>query len=262
MSTRSRDRAVPPFVLLGNGRVAREFLEGLTDDEAWPSAVILNAPDKQREATEIVAACARRAVPVDAWSPDIRCRLLERLRRSEGLWLLSVYFGHVLDAELLDAAGGRAVNLHPSLLPWCRGVHTNVWPLVEGCPAGVTLHVMVPRLDAGPVLTQAEVAVEPWDTAATLHRRLEDRALELLRRDWPAGALAAWPGAPQGSGGSYHNIDDLQSLDEYRLDEHPDARAFFDVLRARSFPPYSGLKIRLGGCLVEAVVSLRELADA
>ncbi|HEV2150420.1 MAG TPA: formyltransferase family protein [Longimicrobiaceae bacterium] len=250
-----------PYVLLGNGAVARAFLEEGAGSAGPPLRVVLNAPGKQRDAAGMRAAAAGAGVPVDEWSPEARERLLSLARERGDAWLLSVYFGHLLDAELLDAFGGRAVNLHPSLLPWCQGVHTNVWPIVEGCPAGVTLHAMVPRVDAGPVLAQRTVPVEPWDTAATLYARLEAEALCLVREAWPAGVLAAWPGTLQGQGGSRHRVADMRALDEYGLDEHPEARAFFDLLRARSFPPYPGLRVRSGGRLLEATVTLREIAD-
>lgn len=250
-----------PYVLLGNGAVARAFLEEASASSGLPARVVLNAPGRQREAAGMRDAVAGAGVQVEEWSPETRERLLALGRGRGDAWLLSVYFGHLLDAELLDAFGGRAVNLHPSLLPWCQGVHTNVWPIVEGCPAGVTLHAMVPRVDAGPVLAQREVAVEPWDTAATLYARLEAEALRLLREAWPAAVLDAWPGTPQAGGGSRHRIADMRALDEYRLDDHPEARAFFDLLRARSFPPFPGLRVRSGGRTVEATVTLREIVD-
>jgi methionyl-tRNA formyltransferase len=56
--------------------------------------------------------------------------------------------GGVLDAlrsRVLDLFPGHCVNIHRSFLSWGRGAHSNVWSIVEGTPAGATLHYM----DAG-----------------------------------------------------------------------------------------------------------------
>jgi methionyl-tRNA formyltransferase len=250
-----------PYVLLGNGRVALRFLHAVAERGDLPTRVVLNEVAKQRDARELRDACARAGVTVDAWSPEVRSRLLRSGGSATRPWLLSVYFGHILDSELLAAFAGRAVNLHAALLPWCRGAHTNVWPIVDRSPAGVTLHAMTSKVDAGAILAQAEVVVNPWDTAATLYARLEDAGVELLMKAWPGEILARWPGTPQGQGGSYHALKDFASLDRYDLDEHPEARRFFDLLRARSFPPHGGLVVTVEGKAVEARIELKEATD-
>lgn len=246
----------PRYILLGNGRVATEFFEHTAGRAHPPALLVLNAADRQRCAAELRALAYDGAIPVKEWSTETRNEILEQLSDGQ-TWLLSVYFAHVLDTELLDAAGGRAVNLHASLLPWFRGAHTNVWPLVERGPAGVSLHLMVPAVDAGAILAQREIPVRPWDTAATLYDRLEAAAVGLLKDEWPAGVLQASPGRPQSGGGSMHRVRDLAALDRYDLDAHPDARALFDLLRARTFPPHGGLKLTVDGQCVEARIELK-----
>jgi len=260
--TKTRQPTSPPYVLLGNGSVAFRFLKAMQARKYLPELVVLNTRAKQRSGDLLRAYCRHAGIPISAWSPRVRQRLLSLLRRREGTWLLSVYFGHIIDREVLHTAKGRAVNLHPSLLPWCRGVHTNVWPIVDQTPAGVTLHVMEGQVDAGAVLAQAEVAVESWDTGASLYARLEDGAARLLSRCWPRIVAARWPGVPQSSGGTTHRVRDFQTLDRYDLNAHPEARRFFDLLRARSFPPHQGLLVRLRGDVVEATLSLRKVNHA
>ncbi len=251
----------PPLVLLGNGRVALAFLEEAVRRGQQPGLVLLNDLPKQRQGDEMRAACAAARIPVLAWSAEARLALLDWLSHHSNGWLFSIYFAHILDGEVLAAAGGRAVNLHASLLPWCRGAHTNVWPLVEQAPAGITLHVMAPTVDAGAVLAQEPVQVYPWDTAATLYTRLEEAAGRLATQSWPEAVRAAWPGTPQAGGGSVHRTRDLARLDQYDLDAHPEARRFYDLLRARTFPPHRGLKVVVDGKCVEARIELRECSS-
>jgi phosphoribosylglycinamide formyltransferase-1 len=84
----------------------------------------------------------------------------------------------------------RMINLHPSLLPGdggetyttstgtlipaLRGLHVVERALQEGLKVtGSTVHYVVPEVDAGPVICQAEVPIEPGDTPEVLHERLK-----------------------------------------------------------------------------------------
>lgn len=87
-------------------------------------------------------------------------------RRAEDLganMIVSAEFPYTAPAELLDLFPARAVNLHPALLPDYRGPLPVLGMLckeeVDRC-GGVTLHQMVPELDAGPIIAQQAV---PWN---------------------------------------------------------------------------------------------------
>jgi phosphoribosylglycinamide formyltransferase-1 len=84
----------------------------------------------------------------------------------------------LLRPEYFAAFEGRTINVHPSLLPAHGGpgmmgieVHRSV--LHAGDPeTGVTIHDVTAELDAGPILAQARVPVEPGDDAETLASRV------------------------------------------------------------------------------------------
>jgi methionyl-tRNA formyltransferase len=246
----------PPYLLFGNGLVAVRFLTDVIARNYAPVGVILNTTDRQRDAATIRGLCDEVGVPVCEWSASCEAALFARVQARDAPWLLCVHFGHLLGRELLDAVDGRAVNLHAALLPWGKGVHTNVWPLIERTPVGVTLHGMVPRVDAGPILVQREVTVDPWDTAATLYQKLEDAEVALLRDAWPTETLARWPGVAQRDAGSIHRIRDMETTAHYSLDEHPEARALYDLLRARTWSRLAPLRIVVDGQCVEATIHL------
>ncbi|HBZ46020.1 MAG TPA: phosphoribosylglycinamide formyltransferase, partial [Stenotrophomonas sp.] len=64
-------------------------------------------------------------------------------------------------------------NIHPSLLPLYKGLHTHARALEAGdAEAGASVHFVVPELDAGTVLAQARVPVLPGDTAEQLAQRV------------------------------------------------------------------------------------------
>ena len=91
------------------------------------------------------------------------------------------------DADLIALAGymrivtkgfvarwdSRMLNIHPSLLPKYRGLHTHQRALDAGdTEAGASVHLVTEELDGGDVLEQAKVAVLPGDTAETLAARV------------------------------------------------------------------------------------------
>jgi phosphoribosylglycinamide formyltransferase-1 len=82
-------------------------------------------------------------------------------------------FMRILSAEFVGKWQGRMLNIHPSLLPAYRGLHTHARALADGVRiAGCTVHYVVPELDAGPIIVQAAVPVLPDDSEATLAARV------------------------------------------------------------------------------------------
>ena len=203
----------PPCILLANGRVGVHFLEHAVS-AGWPvECLVLNAPRRQREANRLQEISDRAGIHVLHWAPGTPETLKDLATGRSDLWLLSVYFGHIVPRETLAAYEGRAANLHPSPLPFGRGKHTNVWPIIEDTPAGVSLHVMTPEIDRGPVLLGREVPVHLDDTGATLYARLEEAGKELIIDAWPR-VQELLPGEPQDHDGSYHAAAEFASSPE------------------------------------------------
>jgi phosphoribosylglycinamide formyltransferase 1 len=82
-------------------------------------------------------------------------------------------FMRILSDEFVRGWERRIVNIHPSLLPAFRGLKPQAQALAAGVAvSGCTVHYVVPELDAGPSIAQAEVPVLPGDTEATLSARI------------------------------------------------------------------------------------------
>lgn len=83
-------------------------------------------------------------------------------------------FGTILGPPVFDAYPGRILNTHPALLPAFPGWHAVEEALAYGVKiTGCTVHVATEEVDAGPILAQAAVEVEPGDTVASLHERIK-----------------------------------------------------------------------------------------
>ncbi len=91
-------------------------------------------------------------------------------------------FMRILTPAFTARWAGRMVNIHPSLLPDYKGLHTHLRALEDGVTIhGCTVHEVTADLDDGPVLGQARMRVLPGDTPQSL----ADRLLPLEHRLYP-----------------------------------------------------------------------------
>jgi len=82
-------------------------------------------------------------------------------------------FMRILTPEFTDKWRGRMINIHPSLLPLHKGLHTHAQALADGAKEhGCTVHFVTPGMDEGPTILQARVPVLPGDTPETLAERV------------------------------------------------------------------------------------------
>ena len=90
-------------------------------------------------------------------------------------------FMRILDPAVLAPWNGRIINIHPSLLPKYRGLHTHQRALDAGDAVhGASVHFVTAELDGGPTIAQTEIPVLAGDTPVTLAARLLEREHRLL----------------------------------------------------------------------------------
>jgi len=83
-------------------------------------------------------------------------------------------FMRILTPDFVRHYSGRMLNIHPSLLPLYKGIHTHQRVLDNKAKEhGVSIHFVTPELDGGPVIMQAKVPVLPSDTAESLAQRVQ-----------------------------------------------------------------------------------------
>jgi phosphoribosylglycinamide formyltransferase-1 len=101
----------------------------------------------------------------------------------------------VLSPAFVARYAGRLLNIHPSLLPAYKGLHTHERVLEAGeAWHGVTVHYVTAELDGGPLLLQARVPVLPGDDAGTLSARVqrEEHIIYPMVIDWIARGRLQW----------------------------------------------------------------------
>lgn len=151
-----------PVLVLSNNAAAGGLEKAA--DLNIPTAVVDHRPFAgDRHAFE-----AALGEPIRAARPDILCL---------------AGFMRVLTPTFVEPWSGRMLNIHPSLLPLHKGLHTHARALAAGDAShGCTVHEVTAALDDGPILGQARLQIEPADTADTL----ASRVLELEHQLYPA----------------------------------------------------------------------------
>ena len=82
-------------------------------------------------------------------------------------------FMRILTADFVAQFEGKLLNIHPSLLPAFKGLNTHQRAIdAKVTEHGATVHFVTAALDAGPILLQTKVAVQPDDDAKALAARV------------------------------------------------------------------------------------------
>lgn len=246
------------IVLLANNWVGAEVARVLREAGENVVGLVLHPGERRSFGEEIARDSGVAEASIFDGSRLREPAVREAIRSLRADIAVSALFGYVLRGELIESFPGGCVNIHTGLLPYNRGAHPNVWSIVEGTPAGVTIHYMDAGVDTGDIIAQREVSVEPVDTGERLYRKLERAAVELFAESWPVIRSGNAPRIPQAlrGEGSAHLARELESLGEIDLDRTYTGRELVNILRARTFPPYRGAYFRADGRVVYMKLSL------
>lgn len=191
-STTTARQPLPIVVLIsGRGSNMRVIAE-LAATGTLPVSVRAVISDV-KDAAGLAAAAALR-IPTAALPPaDFPDRpaydaaLAARVAVFEPGLVVLAGFMRILTTNFITPFATRILNIHPSLLPRYRGLHTHRRVLENGdAMHGASVHFVTEELDAGPVIIQASIAVRPDDTEATLSARVQRQEHRIYPRavDW------------------------------------------------------------------------------
>lgn len=155
-------------------------LQALLDDQTQHSlssirAVISNRADAYGLTRARNAGVATEVIDHKGYADRVAFDqgLIELIDKYQPDLVVLAGFMRILSAEFVDHYQGRLINIHPSLLPKHKGLHTHQRALDAGDHEhGCSVHFVTPELDGGPVVAQAIVNIEPEDDAARLAARV------------------------------------------------------------------------------------------
>lgn len=163
---------------------------------------------------------------------------ISRIRECRPDIIFSFYYRFMISKDILEIPPYGAYNLHGSLLPAYRGRAPVNWVIIKGEEkTGVTLHEMVVKPDAGPIVAQAEVRIAPDDTPVRLFGKLEEAAARMLDEILPEISEGRIRKIPQDlSKGSYFGG---RKPDDGRIPWGESARGIYNLIRGVT-RPYPG----------------------
>lgn len=232
-------------LLLINGWVGwkvAEWLAGQNDCEIV--GAVLHPEDKRKRGEDILSVLPRNTPIFDGSRINDADQIAEFNNLNPEI-AISVFFGYILKSEFINMFPKGVVNLHPSFLPYNRGSYPNVWSIIDGTPAGVTMHYIDEGIDTGDIFAQKEVPIALDDTGATLYKKLDQECVQLFQETWPdlvSGNIKRKPQVLED--GTEHKVSDVEEIDEINYSDKYVAQDLIDILRARTFPHYPGAYIR------------------
>lgn len=164
-------------LISGRGSNLQSLIDACADP-AFPAEIALvlsNRPEAQGLARAAAAGIAHTVV--DHRDFDDRAAFetaLDRVLSQSGAELICLAgFMRLLGAGFVAQWRDRLINIHPSLMPAFKGLHTHERVVESGVRfTGCTVHFVRAEMDEGPIIVQAAVPVDPEDTAESLADRV------------------------------------------------------------------------------------------
>lgn len=178
---------LPVGVLIsGRGSNMSALLEAAAAPD-YPACIVLvgtDRPDAAGLAHARDAGVATLALDARALGRTAFEAALDSGLRARGVELICLAgFMRILSADFVERWRGRALNIHPSLLPAYKGLDTHARALADGVAEhGCTVHWVTPELDSGGIVAQARVPVKPGDDPTSLAARVLEQEHALYPR--------------------------------------------------------------------------------
>jgi methionyl-tRNA formyltransferase len=191
------------IIFAGTPEFAVPSLQALLDSP-YPVAAVYTQPDRPagrgRKLTPspVKQLALRHGIPVlqpESLKPEEE---QQRLRGCGADLMVVAAYGLILPKAVLAIPRLGCVNVHASLLPRWRGAAPIQRAIAAGdAETGVTIMVVEPKLDSGPMLSKASLAILPGETAGELHDRLARLGARALAETLPSIAARTAIAEPQ-----------------------------------------------------------------
>ena len=153
-------------------------------------------------------------------------------------YIFSFYYRFMIPEQILACAKIAALNMHGSLLPKYRGRAPVNWAILHGeTETGATLHVMEAKPDAGDIVRQATVSIDPDETATDVFAKVSQAAVSVIDQVLPSLLKGIVPRkANELQKGSYFGG---RKPADGQIHWNQTAKQVHDLVRAVA-PPYPG----------------------
>ncbi len=247
---------MPAFVITGDGHPAYAVLKAVHET---PGALIAAFVPGSSSAVKATTYAKNNAITILPRTLLTGKEPFPQSLRAD--WLVNINGTTIIAPGVIGMFTGRALNMHPGLLPKYAGLHCHQWAIRNGeSVQGLTVHVMDAGIDTGPILAQQTISIRDSDTGLSLFMRAMETGSQLLigvltriiANDMP-------PEVPQDL--SQRNLYRHKDALDGEIDWNWSARRICDFVRAANYEPFvcptyvptavvSGVPVALRACEV------------
>ena len=113
--------------------------------------------------------------------PEKISQFADEIEKLKPSLIIIASFGQIIPKKILEIPQDGCLNVHPSLLPKYRGPSPIQSAIINGDEkTGVTIMRVSEKIDAGPILSQKEIEIDPKETYESLHDKLAEAGVKLL----------------------------------------------------------------------------------
>lgn len=172
------------ILFMGTPDFAKESLEKLYDS-GYEICGVIAPPDRPKGRGMKMIACPVKEFAMEKNLPIFQLEKLsqikEEIKQMNPDMIVVVSYGKFLPKSILQIPKYGCINVHPSLLPQYRGSAPIQWAIINGDKVtGTTIMKMNEKMDAGDIILQKQVAIDPDETTGELWDRLSKISSQLL----------------------------------------------------------------------------------
>ena len=186
----------------------------------------------------VAALCQERGIPyVQSEASDL-LELLPQFKKIAPDYIFSFYYRYMITSDILATARIASLNMHGSLLPKYRGRAPVNWAILHGeTETGASLHIMEVKPDAGDIVGQLAVPIDPDEDATAVFTKVSNAAIKVMQAALPELLQGRVPRTPNVlANGSYFGG---RKPEDGRIHWNQSAKQVHDLIRAVA-PPYPG----------------------
>jgi len=186
-------------IFIGTPDFAVPSLLSIINDESFDLKAVITQPDKKQGRKQVLVSPPVKKLAKKYKIPVFQPESIKNFEfNNENIDLIVVVaYAQIIPKRILLLPKYGCVNVHGSLLPYCRGASCVQGPIIDGKnETGITLMLMDEGLDTGPILKQFKTEIKKDDTAGTIFDKLSLLGKEHLAqtlKDYVEGKIEASP---------------------------------------------------------------------
>ena len=175
------------IIFIGSASIALPTLDKLISNEKYDVVGVISQPDRpsgrkrllKSSPVKVLASLhGIKVITPENLNDDI---IYNHLRLLKPDLFVVIAYGNFIPTKVISLAKFKAINLHPSLLPKYRGASPIQWAIMNGdYETGVTIITVSEIMDAGDILNQKKLNINPNDTTLSLSERCSQEGADLM----------------------------------------------------------------------------------